>query len=199
LRAKLPQLETKRKVTKRSREVESKSPIILTHNHRTDDLSSKHQRASVSILHTLVVVCIISISIRSESTITMHPSLSLALISLLTSFTYGFSSQSSRWQLRRIPFQAPPVHGGLINSFPPGLQPAFLSRGGGTKVALNRAAQPIDSGSKCPVTGSVAILGSMWGTGGVLYILAKAIKRVLPIAMEPFQAGAVPLSQWQLG
>lgn len=41
--------------------------------------------------------------------------------------------------------------------------------------------------------------GSIWGTGGVLYILAKAIKRVMPIAQEPFLAGAVPLTQVQLG
>ena len=40
---------------------------------------------------------------------------------------------------------------------------------------------------------------SIWGTGGVLYILAKAIKRVMPIAQEPFLAGAVPLTQVQLG
>ncbi len=43
------------------------------------------------------------------------------------------------------------------------------------------------------------ISGSIWGTGGVLYILAKAIKRVMPIAQEPFLAGAVPLTQFQLG
>jgi len=42
-------------------------------------------------------------------------------------------------------------------------------------------------------------LASLWGSGGVIYILAKAIKRVVPIAMEPFTEGAVPLSQVQLG
>lgn len=43
--------------------------------------------------------------------------------------------------------------------------------------------------------------GSLWGTGGVLYILFKAIIRVLPIALEPFKKGGdvVPLSQFQLG
>jgi len=41
--------------------------------------------------------------------------------------------------------------------------------------------------------------GSFWGTFGVVYILAKAIKRVLPIALEPFNGkGAHPLSQFQL-
>ena len=43
------------------------------------------------------------------------------------------------------------------------------------------------------------LLTSLWGSGGVIYILAKAIKRVVPIALEPFTEGAVPLSQIQLG
>ena len=47
--------------------------------------------------------------------------------------------------------------------------------------------------------GAAAVLASFWGTAGVLYILGKAIKRVVPIALEPFQDGAVPLSQVQLG
>lgn len=122
----------------------------------------------------------------------MRPSFSLALISLLTTFAYGFSSPSGRWQLhRRVGGPTAPVN----------LQPAFLSRGGAAdkKVVLNQAAQPIEIESKCPVTGSVAILGSLWGAGGVLYILAKAIKRVLPIALEPFKEGAIPLGQFQLG
>jgi hypothetical protein len=39
----------------------------------------------------------------------------------------------------------------------------------------------------------------VYGTGGVIYILLKAIKRVLPIALEPFQKSAVPLNQFELG
>lgn len=50
-----------------------------------------------------------------------------------------------------------------------------------------------------PVTGLAALFGSVWGAGGVLYILAKAIKRVMPIALEPFKDGSVPLSQFELG
>jgi hypothetical protein len=44
------------------------------------------------------------------------------------------------------------------------------------------------------------ILASLWGSCGVVYILVKAIKRVLPIAVEPFtkKGGAVPLTQFQL-
>ena len=64
-------------------------------------------------------------------------------------------------------------------------------RGGGGEVASSSA-------NGMP-QGAGAVLASFWGTAGVLYILAKAIKRVLPIALEPFQEGAVPLNQWQLG
>ncbi len=40
---------------------------------------------------------------------------------------------------------------------------------------------------------------SLWAAGGVVMILAKSIKRVLPIALEPFAEGAVALSPFQLG
>jgi hypothetical protein len=84
---------------------------------------------------------------------------------------------------------------------------AVLRGGGGKQVtsstkisatATDRSS-PIDTGSKCPVTGLAAVLSTVYGTGGVIYILLKAIKRVLPIALEPFQKSAVPLSQFQLG
>lgn len=44
------------------------------------------------------------------------------------------------------------------------------------------------------------VLASLWGSCGVAYILIKAIKRVLPIALEPFSkaAGVVPMTQFQL-
>lgn len=42
-------------------------------------------------------------------------------------------------------------------------------------------------------------VASLWGAAGVVMILAKSIKRVLPIALEPFAEGSVPLSQFQLG
>jgi hypothetical protein len=51
---------------------------------------------------------------------------------------------------------------------------------------------------KCPFTASMRVVTSLWGVLGVVYILAKAIIRVVPIALEPFQNGAVPLKQWQL-
>jgi len=43
------------------------------------------------------------------------------------------------------------------------------------------------------------IIASAWGTIGVAYILIKAIKRVIPIALEPFGSGAMRLSGPQLG
>ena len=45
-----------------------------------------------------------------------------------------------------------------------------------------------------------SVLSSLWGSCGVVYILMKAIKRVLPIALEPFGKGegVVPLTQFQL-
>lgn len=68
-----------------------------------------------------------------------------------------------------------------------------------THIPRGGAKHPIDTGSKCPATGFAAIVSSFWGTGGVLYILAKAIKRVLPIALEPFKEGAIAMSQFELG
>jgi len=56
---------------------------------------------------------------------------------------------------------------------------------------------------KCPYTATIGFLSSLYGSGGVIYILAKAIKRVLPIAMEPFKAAGsssvAPLTSFQLG
>lgn len=43
------------------------------------------------------------------------------------------------------------------------------------------------------------VVMSAWGAVGVGYILVKAIRRVLPIALEPFGKGAVALSKAQLG
>ena len=43
------------------------------------------------------------------------------------------------------------------------------------------------------------VLASAWGTCGVAYILIKAIKRVVPIALEPFRKGAVALTRFELG
>lgn len=70
---------------------------------------------------------------------------------------------------------------------------ALMSRGG----ALNQA-QGSSEAVKCPFTKFSKLASSIYGTGGVLYILSKAIRRVLPIALEPFSEGATPLTQLQL-
>jgi len=40
---------------------------------------------------------------------------------------------------------------------------------------------------------------SLWAAGGVVMILGKSIKRILPIALEPFDGISKPLSTFQLG
>jgi len=70
-----------------------------------------------------------------------------------------------------------------------------------TKTSLFTAASGNDASDKCPFTKSMAIFGSVWGSLGVIYILAKAIFRVMPIALEPFKASTslvfTPI-QWSL-
>jgi hypothetical protein len=58
------------------------------------------------------------------------------------------------------------------------------------------AADPAES--KCPVSRSMAVFGAVWGSLGVVYILLKAITRVLPIALEPFR-GTLALTPIQWG
>ncbi|KAI2507695.1 hypothetical protein MHU86_6694 [Fragilaria crotonensis] len=87
----------------------------------------------------------------------------------------------------------------VVNAKPPlpvtrTLRDVILSRGG----ALNQAQASSETG-KCPFTKFTKLASSIYGTGGVLYILSKAIRRVAPVAMEPFAKGAIPLTQLQLG
>ena len=70
-----------------------------------------------------------------------------------------------------------------------------IARGGAQSAQTSSS----NESSKCPLRKLSVLLASSYGTGGVVYILIKAIRRVLPIAMEPFSKGAVPLSQLQLG
>lgn len=74
---------------------------------------------------------------------------------------------------------------------------SIIPRGGGVRYA-----EPTDEDSdrKGLIGKSLSAFGSIWGSLGVVYILGKAIKRVMPIALEPFQAGSTlilsPL-QWR--
>ena len=63
---------------------------------------------------------------------------------------------------------------------------------GGSKAA---DVSNIESNSSGNLGNNVA---SLWAAGGVVMILAKSIKRILPIALEPFGSGP-PLSTFQIG
>jgi hypothetical protein len=95
----------------------------------------------------------------------------------------------SKLQLQIQPMQSPPlasVRGGSSSS-------------SSSSTSLY-ASDPEET--KCPVSKPLAIFGSLWGSLGVVYILAKAIKRVLPIAMEPFGASSTLVLtpvQWRYG
>jgi hypothetical protein len=62
-----------------------------------------------------------------------------------------------------------------------------------TSTSLFTAASGNDAADKCPFSKSMAIFGSVWGSFGVIYILAKAIMRVAPIAYEPFMGASSTL------
>jgi len=61
------------------------------------------------------------------------------------------------------------------------------SNGNSKLTTLFTAASGSDQTEKCPFSKAMAIFGSVWGSFGVVYILAKAIMRVVPIALEPWQ------------
>ncbi len=65
-------------------------------------------------------------------------------------------------------------------------------------MALASAQAARGGASSSDATGA-STLASLWGAGGVVMILGKSIKRILPIALEPFGSGAVSLSTFQLG
>ena len=80
-----------------------------------------------------------------------------------------------------------------------------MVRGGSDSSALSASPTVTSDAGDC-ITGedlnltTSKVLASLWGAFGVVYILAKAVKRVLPIALEPFSKaeGVVPLTQFQL-
>jgi len=134
----------------------------------------------------------------------MRASLSLALTALFSSVVYGFSSSptvthdvsspgSASLRPRTSILSRPPL--ALVpNQKNPSASSIASARGGAAALQATTAGDGVTMPK-----GAASLLASFWGTGGFLYILAKAIKRVIPIAMEPFQEGAIPLSQVQLG
>jgi hypothetical protein len=82
--------------------------------------------------------------------------------------------------------------------------PPLMIRGGGDGSSSARASSNV-AGDDAALSGkdlnltTPNVMASLWGSFGVVYILVKAIKRVVPIALEPFVSkGVVPLTQFQL-
>lgn len=122
----------------------------------------------------------------------MHNPKSLALlgIALLNNATHGFSCTTLPPSARIRPpssIAKQPVtqmkHSNIHNT---------LSQRGGALSAST------SEGHDLNLTAG-KVIASAWGTLGVGYILLKAIRRVLPIALEPFGKESVALSQFQLG
>jgi hypothetical protein len=63
------------------------------------------------------------------------------------------------------------------------------------------AAKDGGTAAACPFTKTMTVIGSVWGSFGVVYVLLKAVRRVLPIALEPFAStgGSLTLTpvQWR--
>jgi hypothetical protein len=72
------------------------------------------------------------------------------------------------------------------------IHPLTVARGGA--ISSQRSG---DNQHDLNLTAGKAVT-SAWGTFGVAYILIKAIRRVLPIALEPFKGG-VALNNFELG
>ena len=70
-------------------------------------------------------------------------------------------------------------------------------RGGSKSLAASTTANGDEFSSAGISIGTK--VASLWAAGGVVMILGKSIKRILPIALEPFTAGVTPLSPLQLG
>merc|ERR1740139_1287855 len=74
------------------------------------------------------------------------------------------------------------------------LDPFTTKRGGDQTVAV---AAPRSNG--LAILNNIAnLVASFWAAGGFVAILAKSIKRILPLALEPFSAAAPALSTFQM-
>jgi len=127
----------------------------------------------------------------------MRQSLFLAILGLVGKFAYGFAST--------LPVAVTPYSGRTvaISTSITRISPhsncgmdANAIRAGGSHEAQTSAS---NESSKCPMRKLSVLFSSAYGTGGVMYILIKAIRRVLPIALQPFAKGSIPLSQFQFG
>ena len=121
--------------------------------------------------------------------------LSLALLSTATNIACGFSMKPHNTKnfvnLHKDLSLVKPmsIHQSPFN------QMNVIDRVRGGSIAASSA--DVESESSGGIGNKVA---SLWAAGGVVMILAKSIKRILPIALEPFAKGAAaPLSTFQLG
>ena len=138
----------------------------------------------LSSLLFLFTITLISAEGFSISTFSSHPA---------RPFAYKQRRQRRRTTSDRLSNIMSPPSRLVIPSCMDPLEPATtVLRGGSstTSTQLLFAADPSES-SKCPVSKSMAIFGTLWGSLGVVYILTKAIKRVLPIALEPLTGGLI--------
>jgi len=89
----------------------------------------------------------------------------------------------------------------LVGRVPSGGATRTAHGNGNSKSSTSLFASASGQSIDCPFTKTAAVFGSLWGSFGVIYILAKAITRVLPIALEPLYASSsLQLSpvQWSL-
>jgi len=86
----------------------------------------------------------------------------------------------------------PPSSLDLVASIPHGGSATRPATGAASTAATGTSLFASASGEtvECPFTKFMASFGAVWGSFGVVYILAKAIVRVTPIALEPFSASS---------
>ena len=72
---------------------------------------------------------------------------------------------------------------------------AIVMRGGSIASAASGDAESGDTSLRKIMN----TFASIWGAFGVVMILGKSIKRIVPIALEPFNGVSNPLSTFQLG
>lgn len=120
----------------------------------------------------------------------------LLLLGITSQFSCGFSLKP-HYSLKDLRHHSTQVQGAGSKSISSPFSSKPLVGRGGSSIA----AEVPRGGADGDVTSSPSMansIASFWAAGGVIMVLAKSIKRILPIALEPFDGVAVPLSQFQL-
>lgn len=125
----------------------------------------------------------------------------LSILGITSQFAYGFSLKPhspKTFDAIASTYNNPTLGNkqyGSIAMIPPN---PITMRGGSRASAISSESKDgggVDATSR-KIVNSVA---SLWAAGGVIMILGKSIKRILPIALEPFNGASNPLSTFQLG